>query len=247
MRTSPSTSRFAVPFLALLALQACASGSPQTPAPVGPPPPEVHWVRTAAEHRAIFEEVYRWAGERVAAATADRSPGTWAVILDVDETVLDNSEYEARLWRQGVTYTPDSWNAWVHEASAPALPGAKRFIDGVRSRGGRVVLVTNRDDALCDATRENLVAQRVEADLVLCRPPGVERKEARFRAVQDGTASSSLPALDVVAWVGDNIRDFPGGEQALRDGDPVALASFGVRWFVLPNPMYGSWQDNPPR
>lgn len=109
-----------------------------------------------------------------------------------------------------------------------------------------MVLVTNRDEVVCDATRRNLEAEAVRVDLVLCRRPGVSEKETRFGSVQDGSASPDLPALEVVAWVGDNIQDFPGGSQALRDGDPVALAAFSQRYFVLPNPMYGSWEGNAP-
>ena len=204
------------------------------------------WARTSAEHHAIFLEVYRWAGEAVAEEARRRQPGTWAVILDVDETVLDNSEYQARRARMGLGFTNESWNEWVREETATPLPGARRFVDDVRSRGGRVVLVTNRDEVVCDATRRNLDSVAVRVDLVLCRQPGVSEKETRFRSVEDGSASADLPALEVVAWVGDNIQDFPGGSQALRGGDPVALAAFGQRYFVLPNPMYGSWEGNAP-
>jgi 5'-nucleotidase (lipoprotein e(P4) family) len=211
-----------------------------------PLPNEVRWARTSAEHHAIFLEVYRWAGDAVAEEAPRRQPGTWAVILDVDETVLDNSEYQARRARMGLGFTNQSWNEWVREEAATPLPGARRFIEDVRSRGGRVVLVTNRDEVVCDATRRNLDSVAVRVDLVLCRQPGVSEKETRFRSVQDGSASADLPALEVVAWVGDNIQDFPGGSQALRGGDPVALAAFGQRYFVLPNPMYGSWEGNPP-
>jgi 5'-nucleotidase (lipoprotein e(P4) family) len=224
---------------------ACATAGGAAPADRALPA-EVHWVRTSAEYHALFLEVYRWAGDAVAEAAARRQPGTWAVILDVDETVLDNSEYQAGRARQGLGFTNESWNEWVREEAATALPGARRFVDDVRSRGGRVVLVTNRDEVVCDPTRRNLEAVDVRVDLVLCRRPGPSEKESRFRSVEDGTASDAFPALEVVAWVGDNIHDFPGGSQALRNGDPVALAAFGQRYFVLPNPMYGSWESNPP-
>jgi predicted secreted acid phosphatase len=81
---------------------------------------------------------------------------------------------------------------------------------------------------------------------VLCQAPGESDKNPRFRRVQSGTAAPGVPALTVVAWFGDNILDFPGLSQASRE-DPAALAEFGRRYFVLPNPMYGSWTQNPPR
>lgn len=235
---------------AALVLAACSTAPAPAPAhaPVqaGSVPGAVHWYRTAAEQRAVYEQVYRWAGERVAAAARDVMD-PWAVILDGDETVLDNSTYQLRRARQGLGFTNDSWNEWVAEEGATALPGAVAFVRGVKALGGRVAIVTNRDEVVCDATRRNLRAVGVEADVVLCRRPGPSEKETRFRMVQEGTTGEGLPPLRVLAWVGDNVQDFPGGSQALRDADPSELEGFGVRFFVLPNPMYGSWERNPER
>lgn len=195
----------------------------------------------------VYREVYAMAGTWVARTVAAGVDGPWAVILDADETVLDNSLYQLRRARQGQGYTSESWNAWVMEASAPPLPGAVDFIAGVKALGGHVAIVTNRDESVCDATRRNLASVGVDADVVLCRQPGVSEKETRFRAVEEGTTPAGLPPLRVLAWVGDNIQDFPGGNQALRDAPEEALTDYGARYFVLPNPMYGSWTSNPMR
>ena len=66
-------------------------------------------------------------------------------------------------------------------------------------------------------------------------------KNPRVEAVQNGTAVAGLPALQVLAWVGDDIKDFPGRSQ--KNSEP--LAEFSDRFFILPNPMYGSWESNP--
>lgn len=243
---------------ALLVLAACAAGTPASPpAPTAAPsaaapgpagPKEIHWYRTAAEQRALFEQVYAWAGARVEEAARRLPAGAaWGVILDADETVLDNSAYQVRRARLGLGYTEDSWNEWVREEAATALPGAAAFVAKVKSLGGHVAIVTNRVEAVCDETRRNLAARDLVFDVVLCRRPGPSEKETRFRMVQEGTTSAGLPPLQVVAWVGDNIHDFPGGSQELRDADPARLADFGTRFFLLPNPMYGSWEGNPPR
>jgi 5'-nucleotidase (lipoprotein e(P4) family) len=247
--STPRPARIAVgPFVtgaAVLLLSACATPAPRTAVPAPATDPlEIHWVRTAAEHRAVYEEVYHWATTRVETLAAGEKAGTWAVILDADETVLDNSPYQLRRARQGLGYTPESWNAWVDQAAAPALPGAVAFVKRVRELGGKVAIVTNRDDALCGPTRRNLDAVGIDPDVVLCRTD-VESKERRFTAVETGDGTGLGP-LDVVAWVGDNIQDFPGGTQAWRDGAPE-MDNFGIRYFALPNPMYGSWVDNPPR
>ena len=109
--------------------------------------------------------------------------------------------------------------------------------------GGHVVIVTNRDDVRCEPTRANLDRLGLEPDLVLCKPPEESDKNLRFERVQRGTASPELPALTVVAWIGDNIQDFPGLTQGVR-GDPTAFSPFGHYYFVIPNPMYGSWERN---
>ncbi|MHB1192884.1 MAG: 5'-nucleotidase, lipoprotein e(P4) family [Longimicrobiales bacterium] len=237
----------------VLILGACAGGAsapPRTgPAPASTPAPgAIHWYRTAAEQRAIYEQVYAWAGQLVEAqVAAGAGQGPWGVILDADETVVDNSAYQLRRARLGLGFTNESWNEWVREEAAPALPGAVAFLRRVKALGGRVAIVTNRDEVVCDPTRRNLAAVGVEADAVLCRKPGPSEKETRFRAVQEGTTDAGLPPLRVLAWVGDNIQDFPGGSQALRDADPARLTDFGIRFFLLPNPMYGSWESNPER
>jgi len=237
--------------LLVCAQSACAGrgGSPPaaTPTPAEADPPAVHWVRTSAEYEAIFEQVYRIARDRVLQLALSRPDGSWGVILDADETILDNSTYQQRRAQAGLGYTPESWTDWVHEEAAPALPGARDFVRTIQGAGGRVAVVTNRTEAECQATRRNLRAVDIEADVVLCRPPESGDKEPRFRAVQEGTTHAGLPPLEVLAWVGDNIQDFPDMTQDLWGGSHRDFEPFGSVYFVLPNPMYGSWQRNPQR
>jgi predicted secreted acid phosphatase len=105
-----------------------------------------------------------------------------------------------------------------------------------------VAIVTNRADSLCAPTRANLQSAGIEADIVLCQPGGESDKNPRFRRIQTGNAAAGIAALNVVAWFGDNILDFPNMSQAARN-DARALDEFGRRYFILPNPMYGSWQQ----
>lgn len=205
-------------------------------------PNEVRWFRVSAEYRALTRQAFEVAAARLPALTRDLPRNSWAVILDADETVLDNSEYQRRRAVLDSGYTEGSWTAWVNERAATAVPGAPEFTARVRAAGGRVVIVTNRAQAVCDATKANLASARIETDMVLCQPPGEGDKNPRFQRVQNGTATAGMAPLTVVAWLGDNILDFPGMTQAARN-DPRALAEFGVRYFILPNPMYGSWQQ----
>lgn len=241
-----------VPVLAFAA--ACAPTVAPAPAPapsVAPAPAaereiplSVRWTRASAEHRAAFLQAYRLAELRLRELEAGVPDGSWAVILDADETVIDNSAYQLRRAREGLGYTPESWNAWAREEAAPALPGAREFTQAIRQLGGRVVIVTNRADEVCDPTRDNLRAVGVAFDLVLCQPTGAPGdKNPRFRAVREGSAG--LPPLRVLMWVGDNIRDFPGLDQPIRVGGPAPYEPFGRTFILLPNPMYGSWERLP--
>ena len=197
-------------------------------------PNDILWASASAERRAIFHEVYAQATQSVRSRSAGLQPGSWAVVMDVDDTVLDTSAYDVRLAKQGRHFTLPTWNAWVQENSATLLPGAKEFIDVVIDElQGHVVLVTNREQSQCATTEVNLRAVGVRYDRILCDATGDGDKNPRFQSVIDGT-----PPLQVIAWIGDNIKDFPGLSQR-HTGDP---ANFGTRYFVLPNPMYGSWQ-----
>jgi len=170
------------------------------------------------------------------------APQSWAVILDADETVLDNSEYQRRRAVLDSAYTEASWAKWVNERAAPPVPGAPELTHKIHALGGRVAIVTNRADSLCAATLANLRSAGIETDIVLCQPGGESDKNPRFRRIQTGSAVAGVPALNVVAWFGDNILDFPNMSQAARN-DAHALDEFGRRYFILPNPMYGSWQQ----
>lgn len=233
---------------------ACAPSAAVVPSPApvdvsavaAPWPRDLLWARTAAEHHALFVQSFRAARERLAELAAERPRGTWAVIVDADETLVDNSEYQRRLHLRGAAFDSLSWDAWVRERAATALPGAVDYVIAVRELGGRVIVVTNREDDVCDPTRSNLQRIGLNVDLVLCRR-GVSDKNPRFESVRAGTAGGGLPALEVLQWVGDNIQDFPNLTQRAREQGAAVFALFGDRYFILPNSMYGSFERNAPR
>lgn len=233
--------------VAAAALAACAPAVRTAPAPAAMPAPELslalRWMRRSAEYRAATRQTYRLAEQRLEELAPAVERGRWGVILDADETVLDNSEYAVRRESLDSGYTEASWTAWVKEEAAGTVPGAVAFTRRVHALGGRVVIVTNRADAVCGETRATLRKVGVEADAVLCQPGDTSDKNPRFARVQNGTAAPGLAPLAVLEWVGDNIQDFPRLTQAVR-GDTATYALFGRRYFVLPNPDYGSWQGN---
>ena len=224
----------------------------------------VLWVQRSMEYRAISESVFRAATERLDAALADPS---WdalvaaertaageasqlppAVILDIDETVLDNSAYQARLVVDGGEFADPAWDAWVEERKAIPVPGAVAFTQAAAARGVTVFYVSNRSAALTDATLDNLRSQGlpVQHDEVFLglgmQVPGCEQtgsgKTCRRQLVGRGHR--------VLMQFGDQLGDFVQAPANTMQ-QHAALHDqyrdwFGERWWVLPNPTYGAWE-----
>ena len=219
-------------------------GTPASPAPSLPD--GVHWVRNAAEYRAVVLQTYRLAARQIERLAADCRPGTWAVVADADDTVIGNSQYQKERALRGDQFTAESWAEWVRRRQAPPLPGSVGFLNRVRELGGRIAIVTNRDEPLCADTQANFQAFSIPFDVMLCRAGRADSdKQRRFDQVAQGKASPDLPPLEILMWMGDNIQDFPGLKQDIRKGPEDAFADFGSRFFAFPNPMYGSWTSNP--
>ena len=232
-------------WVAAILFSGCASAPPNPPNRPNQPnlPNDLAWVSSAAEYHAAVMQAYRAATARVEREAAGRAPGTWAVSLDADETVISNLRYQIERGRQGLGYTSESWNAWVRRREATPLPGAAAFLARVRALGGRIAIVTNRLGSECPDTEAVFRTHALVFDVMLCRPDGTPSdKNPRFAAVASGRAFGTTAPLAVVAFVGDNILDFPGLSQAIRREGDDAFADFGVRFFLVPNPMYGSWQ-----
>lgn len=231
--------------LFVVVLTGCASTQPA----VQTTPPHLDkgllWSVDSAEYRASTIQAFSLAQKRVEELVGGREPGTWAVAVDADETVLDNSPYNLRQAEGGHTFTWESWNAWCREVSAQLVPGALTFLTRVRELGGKIAVVTNRREEVRDVTRANLEKRGVPFDLLLLRQQeGTGEKEPRWDSIEAGTASPDLPPLEIILWVGDNVGDFPDLDQELRHEGEEAFALFGDRYFVIPNPMYGSWERN---
>jgi 5'-nucleotidase (lipoprotein e(P4) family) len=254
-----STAATALAFAVLCA--ACATTAPRAaqvaapaPAPVPAAAPsslplgyrpalEIRWVTDSAEYVAATLQAFRAATARIEQEASRYKPGTWAVIVDADETILSNAVYQAERAAIGQGYTTDSWAAWVRRREARPIAGAAEFLARTRQLGGRIAVVTNRLASECDDTRAVFAMYNLAFDAMLCRPEQTPSdKNPRFDAVAKGQTPAGSQPLTVVAFMGDNILDFPGLSQDARGAATSALEDFGVRYFMLPNPMYGSWQ-----
>ncbi|WP_022835824.1 5'-nucleotidase, lipoprotein e(P4) family [Salisaeta longa] len=220
----------------------------------------VLWTQTAVEFDGVTRSAYQAAHLMMTRALHDSS---WtaaleqrrrgveryrslppAVVLDVDETVLDNSAYQARLIRQNETYDSESWNAWCRERAAGAIPGALAFTQAAARAGVQVIYLTNRDHRVEAATRDNLrqlgfpLSDTSDVILTQGERPGWEEKGPRRAFVAD--------RYRVLLLIGDNAGDFISNvEQSVPARRRLAeqyQGFWGTRWIVLPNPQYGSWE-----
>jgi len=222
----------------------------------------VAWSQTAIEHDLIYLQTYRDAQARLLAALHDKH---WdalgkgdrttplkglkpAVILDIDETVLDNSPFAARMVQGGHEYNEAEWAAWCREESARALPGAVEFTRFAAQHGVEVIYISNRARDLDQATLANLR----KAGFPVSGPQSFlglgTVVEGCEQAGSEKGCRRQLVARHyrVLMQFGDQIGDFidvlantaAGRRQAVAD----YLPWIGTRWFVLPNPTYGSWE-----
>jgi 5'-nucleotidase (lipoprotein e(P4) family) len=214
---------------------------------------EVKYVRDSAEYATLSRQIYRMA--TTAVAKNHPASGTWGVILDIDETTLDNSQYQMERGIYGLGFDDASWADWVRRSSAGAVPGVKDFLDAVRSSGGKVIFITDRyteyvalDGSKTDllkATRDNLTNDGllVSADLLCLKTSPNDTKAMRRQSAKDGSGicSWSGTPVQIVAFVGDQMTDFP------QKGEPFTDAGidkeFGHSFFLLPQPMYGRWTN----
>ena len=261
-----------LPSLTLLAtalLAGCvAVGTHGDPANAGfgPPPNDslnaTVWYQQSLERDLVYREVYRAAGRLLDDALADadwdalpRADRTTphaglppAIIVDVDETVLDNSAHQVRMIRDRTEFGDDSWDEWVQQRAAPALPGAVEFLAGAAARGVTVFYLSNREAAQAAATVANLRAAGfpIEGEAQFLGKgtavPGCTGKASDKGCRRQLIARSHR----VVMQFGDQLGDFVDIAENTPAGRRATLAPYagwvGERWWVLPNPVYGSWE-----
>jgi 5'-nucleotidase (lipoprotein e(P4) family) len=203
------------------------------------------WMRSSAEYRSLCYQAYNTATTQVDKALADpaRKGKPLAIVLDCDETVVDNIGGMAKSVSEGDgLYSLDPWwSNWIREARAGAMPGAADFLNGVHQKGVSIFYVTNRfakiDDTLRNLKALNFPSADKEHVLLMCDNGN---KQSRFDKV---TAN-----YDVVIYMGDNSGDLPIHTYGKNAAERNAIidqhkADFGTRFIVFPNPAYGSWVD----
>ncbi|WP_223151797.1 5'-nucleotidase, lipoprotein e(P4) family [Chitinophaga qingshengii] len=234
----------------LLGMLACktttpvAQQSPAVPAtpltPYGPAWAAL-WQQRSGEYKALCLQAYQLAAWRLDQILAQPHHQPLAVVTDIDETVLDNSPYSVHQALNGKSYDEKSWIEWTAKAIADTVPGAPNFFKYAAAKGVKVFYITNRLEAERAATLKNLQHYGFpDADdqHLLLKTAG-SGKEPRRRQV--------LQQYEIVLLFGDNLSDFAADfdKKPMTERNAAALQaapSFGSKYIVLPNPMYGDWE-----
>jgi acid phosphatase len=217
----------------------------------------VLFVQTSPEFAANNIQTYKIATSKIDIALKDKSwtaaleQGTNfsdkppAIIVDVDETVLDNSAHQARAILGGFSY-PTGWLEWGNEASAPAVAGVKDFLNYADSKGVTIFYVTNRVSELRKATIENIIKLGLPFDE--SANPLMMKGENGWGSEKTSRRTLIAEKYRIILMAGDQITDFISLEESSVSMDArLQLSSkyeemWGEKWFMITNPMYGKWE-----
>ncbi|MEP6948153.1 MAG: 5'-nucleotidase, lipoprotein e(P4) family [Ginsengibacter sp.] len=200
----------------------------------------------SAEYRALCFQAFNIAYQRVDEIILAKTEKPKVIITDIDETILNNSPYEAHQTLRGKDYEPASWHEWTSMVNADTVPGSLGFLKYASSKGLEIFYVTNRDEEERNATLKNLQKFNFPNSdnghlFPLQTTSSTSSKEERRKSI--------AAAHTIVMLMGDNLGDFSflfdkkNIDERLQNVSSVA-AEFGSRFIVLPNPVYGDWESS---
>lgn len=199
------------------------------------------WQQNAAEYKALTHQAYNLAKFELDKLTQRHYKRPIAIVTDIDETVLDNSPYNARMVRNNSHYTKETWIAWGKEEKAKAIPGALAFFKYAESKGVTIFYLSNRYNIQKAETMNNLIKFGF---------PNVDSKHVLLRT----TTSTKKPRRDmiskthqIVMLLGDNLSDFNEefDKKTTKERNDLVekmKTKFGTKLIIFPNPMYGDWE-----
>lgn len=215
------------------------------------------WMQKSAEYRALAYQAFniaRWQLDLdLKGKTKDEIPKAErkrprAIMVDIDETMLDNSPEQARRILAGEGFDLTPWYAWGERRSAKAVPGAVDFVNYAASKGVKVFFASNRDEVQKQATLDNLKSvgfTDIGPDNVMLR-----QKDANGKNISTKEPRRDLirQKYRIVLFIGDNLDDHSNVFESKSVADRFMLADqnrglFGKRYIMLPNPVYGTWES----
>lgn len=200
------------------------------------------WFQHSAEMRASFYQAFNLAEimlkKHLEGIPANARP---AIVIDIDETVLDNSPFQGQVILDAKPYSQAFWEEWTSQSLAETLPGALDFLNLAKEKGVEVFYVTNRKESERQATLKNLFEQGLpfaeDKYLILRTDEG--SKESRRKKIAE--------THSILLLIGDNLNDLAEVFENRNENNGFGAVDefkeeFGNRFIILPNPMYGEWE-----
>lgn len=228
----------------------------------------VLWIQTAAEYQASCDQAYNSASLNIEAALGD---SRWtaaieqtndfyelppAVIFDIDETVLDNSLYQAQLALDDSEFQLSSWDQWIQMQSAKDISGAVAYIHYIQNKGIEVLFITNREchkrvNSLLPCPQESDTIENLKTlgisgiteNNILLKNEFMDwgsEKKSRRKYISEKYRIIMLFGDDLGDFIPDVKKDITPKKR--KEIAKIYKANWGTKWFIISNPMYGSWQ-----
>lgn len=201
------------------------------------------WYHNSPEMKALYYQGFNIAGERLKQIIKTKTAKPKAVVVDIDETMLNNSPFQAQEIIDNKEFSSEYWNEWSQLARAEATPGAVEFSKLCDSLGIPIFYISNRKVNEFDATLRNLDSlgfAYAKPEFIMLRENESSKKARREKVMEN---------YEIVLLIGDNLNDFSEvfEDRSNNWGIPTVeefKKEFGNRFIILPNPMYGAWEKN---
>ena len=201
----------------------------------------LYWQKNSAEYVALSYQAYNLAKFRLDEKLNSEFNKRPAIVIDLDETVLNNLPYNEMLIDSSEVFTQESWSKWVNKKIATKVPGSLEFINYAKSKNVKIVYLSNRRVENYDPTKENLVnlGYPFDEDTLMLLRDETSDKTARRNTLND---------YEIIMLLGDNLADFnsvfykKSNNERIQSVDSLSKM-FGDKFIVIPNLIYGDWED----
>ena len=201
-------------------------------------PNDVRWVTNSNEYKFLCHQTFNSAkimlNDYLKNNKVHKNNKNLAIVMDLDETVLDNSQYQVEINSKNESFNMKSWALWVLREEAKLVPGVKKFIKKARKHNIQLIFISNRMDDRLIATKANMKKLGIfsKDDIYLLRKNKKDKKDIRRKEIYFSSGRmKQYNHFEVIQYFGDAMGDFP----------VLDHSEFGKSQFVLPNPMYGKW------
>jgi 5'-nucleotidase (lipoprotein e(P4) family) len=201
----------------------------------------LYWQKNSAEYVALSYQAYNLAKFRLDEKLNSEFNKRPAIVIDLDETVLNNLPYNEMLIDSSDVFTQESWSKWVNKKIATKIPGSLEFINYAKSKNVKIIYLSNRRVENYDPTKENLVilGYPFDEDTLMLLRDETSDKTARRNTLND---------YEIIMLLGDNLADFnsvfykKSNKERIQSVDSLSKM-FGDKFIIFPNLIYGDWED----